>query len=54
MYLIGNKRGDAAISKEERLNALQEQLKELDPRQLEMLEEYIRGLKAAELFLSRG
>jgi hypothetical protein len=54
MYLIGNKGVKPAVNRETTMEALQAQLADLNDLQLEMVTDYVRGLKAAEVFLSRG
>lgn len=53
MYLIGNKGVKAAVNREASVEAISHQLADLTDRQLVMVADYIRGLKAADSFLSR-
>lgn len=53
MYLIGNKGVGIAVNREVSMTTILSQLPDLDDRQLEMTADYIRGLKAAEAFLSK-
>jgi hypothetical protein len=43
-----------AINREEEIDAIVRDLKELDNRQLPMVSDYIRGLKAAKKYLDMG
>lgn len=54
MYLIGHKGVKVAINREDSLHTIINQLEELDGKQLKMVEDYIRGLRAAEKFLNQG
>lgn len=54
MYLNGAKGVKPAVNRETSMETLQAQLAELNDLQLEMVTDYVRGLKAAEVFLSRG
>ena len=53
MYLIGNKGVGAAINRETSMGTILAQLPGLTDRQLELTADYIRGLQAADIFLSR-
>lgn len=43
-----------AVNREISMSAILSQLPELDDRQMEMVAEYIRGLKAADIFLGKA
>lgn len=54
MYLSGHANGvKAAVNREISMSAILNQLPELSDWQLNMVDDYIRGLKAADIFLSR-
>ena len=53
MYLIGNKGVMVAVNREASVEAISQQLADLTDRQLVMVADYIRGLKASDHFLSR-
>lgn len=48
MYLIGCEEVRVAINRENSLEAIMHQLSGLDNRQLVMVSDYIRGLKASD------
>ena len=52
MYLIGDKGVKIAINREVTMETILSQLAELEDRQLVMVSDYIRGLKAAEKILA--
>lgn len=54
MYLIGHKGVKIAINREISMTTIFNQLPDLTDQQLAMVADYIRGLKAADIFLSRG
>lgn len=54
MYLIGNKGVKIAINREVSMTTIVNQLPDLSDQQLSMVADYIWGLKAADIFLSRG
>lgn len=53
MYLIGHKGVKVAVNREISMSTIINQLPDLDDRQLSMVADYIRGLKAADIFLNR-
>ena len=53
MYLIGKKGVKIAVNREASVQAITNQLADLSDRQLDMVADYIRGLKAANKFLNR-
>ena len=53
MYLIGNKGVGIAVNREIGMAYIAHQLPELNDRQVEMVADYIRGLKAADVFLNK-
>lgn len=53
MYLIGNKGVRIAVNRETSVDSIAHQLTDLTDRQLDMVADYIRGLKAADKFISR-
>ena len=54
MYLIGHKGVKAAVNREISMATIINQLPDLSDEQLKMTADYIWGLKAADIFLSRG
>lgn len=53
MYLIGKKGVGIAVNREISMTTVLNQLPDLDDRQVEMVAEYIWGLKTAEHYLSK-
>ena len=53
MYLIGKKGVGIAVNREISMTTVLNQLPDLDDRQVEMVADFIRGLKAADSFLNR-
>lgn len=53
MYLIGCKGVKIAVNREISMSTILNQLPDLDDKQLTMVADYIRGLKAADIFLKR-
>lgn len=53
MYLIGRKGVGIAVNREISMTTVLNQLPDLDDRQVEMVADYIWGLKAADVFLNR-
>lgn len=53
MYLIGKKGVGIAVNREISMTTVLNQLPDLDDRQVEMVADYIRGLKAADAFLNK-
>lgn len=53
MYLNGNKGVRIAVNREISMTTILNQLPDLDDKQLGMVADYIRGLKAADNFLNR-
>ena len=53
MYLIGKKGVGIAVNREISVTTILNQLPDLDDRQVEMVVEYIWGLKTAEYYLNR-
>lgn len=53
MYLIGAKGVGIAVNREISMTYIAHQLPELNERQVEMVADYIRGLRAAEVFLNK-
>ena len=54
MYLIGKKGVGIAVNREISMITVLNQLPDLDDKQLEMVAEYIWGIKTAEFYLSRS
>lgn len=53
MYLIGHKGVKVAVNREISMTTILNQLPDLNEQQLTMVADYIRGLKAADIFLNR-
>ena len=53
MYLIGKKGVGIAVNREISMTTVLNQLPDLDDKQLQMVAEYVWGLKTAEYYLSR-
>lgn len=53
MYLNGHKGIKIAVNREISISTILNQLPDLSDQQLGMVADYIRGLKAADIFLNR-
>lgn len=53
MYLIGRKGVGIAVNREISMTTVLNQLPDLDDRQVELVAEYIWGLKTADAFLNK-
>lgn len=53
MYLIGTRGVRAVVNREISMSTILNQLPDLEDHQLTMVADYIRGLKAADMFLKR-